>query len=544
MGILLSGNNACLNPECGSSDARRIYTNGTSWCFSCGTYFHAEKTGEAELTEKPIKKHLSGKAIAAVDAIKAYTSRGAADRKITKLVAEFFGVKASYSENGSVDTYYFPYSGGGYKVRQLPKTFSWAGKAGGLFGKDIFSGGGRKLIIVEGEWDALSVAQATYNKYKKFYPVVSLSSATATKDVLEARDWIRSFKEVILCLDNDEAGKEATKKLIKIIGIDKVKIWNPNDCKDANEVLLKHGDDRLHQMIWDAEIFTPAGIVKKEELWEALTKLEAMDSVPYPLCLDGLNCKLKGMRMGEIVLFISGTGQGKSTLVKEIMIHVLETTASKIGVISLEESPAETAKRLAGMQLHRNTSNEEVPLDELKVGFDAIFGSDKVMLLDHQGSIKDGSIVDQMEYMCLMGCEYIFIDHITILVSEGAEGKEGNEAIDLMMNNLLRLVNKHPVWIGLISHLRKAPSGGKSFEEGKMPSIDDIRGSGSIKQVSHTVVGCTRNSLAEDATDRNTMKMSVLKCRHTGLTGPVKGSRYSNITGRLTAVEIDEFDIE
>ena len=136
-----------------------------------------------------------------------------------------------------------------------------------------------------------------------------------------------------------------------------------------------------------------------------------------------------------------------------------------------------------------------------------------------------------------MGCEYIFVDHITILVSEGADGLTGNEAQDKVMNDLLRLVKKFPVFIGLVSHLRKAQSGKKSFEEGRLPSIDDIRGSGSIKQISFDIIAFARNLMAEQEAQRNTIMMAILKSRHTGLTGVVKGACYSNETGRLTAVD-------
>jgi twinkle protein len=137
--------------------------------------------------------------------------------------------------------------------------------------------------------------------------------------------------------------------------------------------------------------------------------------------------------------------------------------------------------------------------------------------------------------MCLIGCKYIYIDHITILVSEGVEKLQGNEAQDKMMNELLRLVKRHPVWIGLISHLRKVNSGAQSFEEGKLPTLDDIRGSGSIKQISFDIVAFARNLMAEDETARNTIKMAVLKARYTGLTGEVRGAVYNQKTGRLSA---------
>ena len=136
--------------------------------------------------------------------------------------------------------------------------------------------------------------------------------------------------------------------------------------------------------------------------------------------------------------------------------------------------------------------------------------------------------------MCLSGCKYLFVDHITILASEGTEGLTGNEAIDKIMNDLLRLVKKHNVWIGLISHLRKTDNKGKSFEEGKLPSMDDIRGSGSIKQISMDIIAFARNVGSGNIEERNTIKTKVLKCRYTGLTGPSGSLYYDFDTGRLS----------
>jgi len=136
--------------------------------------------------------------------------------------------------------------------------------------------------------------------------------------------------------------------------------------------------------------------------------------------------------------------------------------------------------------------------------------------------------------MCLSGAKYVFVDHITILASEGAEGLTGNEAIDKIMNDLLRLAKKYNVWIGLISHLRKTDNKGRSFEEGKLPSMDDIRGSGSIKQISMDIIAFARDSGSSDEVERNTIKTKVLKCRYTGLTGPSGTLLYNFPTGRLS----------
>lgn len=536
MGQIVTRNQPC--EECGSSDAKQIYDDGSAFCFSCRRNFYPPK--EAYMQQPVVKQDWSNKLR---EVQNDYPIRGFKERNIYRQVAEHYGVKVSYDLDGNIDAHYYPFFSNdtlaGYKVRRLPKDFSSIGTVkGGMFGQNLYSGGPR-LVITEGELDAMSVQSAWYKKYKTFYPVVSLRSASSVKDLIKERDWIRNFDEVILWLDNDDAGREATKEAARIIGYDKIKIAKSSE-KDASDLWIKDSDKVL-KTIYDAVDYTPAGILTKDELWSQLEKYNEIESVPYPDFMEGLNDKLKGMRFGEITLWTSGTGSGKSTLLREIGLHLLQSTPDKIGIISLEESPAETARKMAGMSIQKNPANEEIPLDELKVGFDNIFGDDRVMVLDHQGSISDGSIMDFLEYMCLSGCKYLFVDHITILASEGTEGLTGNEAIDKIMNDLLRLVKKHEVWIGLISHLRKTDNKGKSFEEGKLPSMDDIRGSGSIKQISMDIIAFARNVGSDNPEERNTIKTKVLKCRYTGLTGPSGSLYYDFDTGRLKKGS-DEFE--
>ena len=242
-------------------------------------------------------------------------------------------------------------------------------------------------------------------------------------------------------------------------------------------------------------------------------------------------------------MFTSGTGSGKSTVIKEIVLDLLDKTTDKIGLISLEESVGDTAEKFISMELRRSvmdTTNLEDK--EIRKGFDKVFGDERLVLLDHQGSVGDSSLIDKIEYMALMGCKYLVLDHITIAVSEGTEGLSGNEAIDKMMSDLLKVVKKHNVWLGLISHLRKAQGGTKSFEEGKLASIDDIKGSGSIKQISFDIISFARNLVADDVGERNTITFRVLKSRFTGLTGNAGSATYDINTTRLS--KVGDFNFE
>jgi len=528
--------------SCGSEDNVAVYDTGPAVCMGCG---HKNPNPYDNATDdnpfQPVLKKSNGPKLD-ISSIDGYSTRGFKTRGIPKDICDYFQVRAGVDSSNEVIEHYYPYGVDkitGYKIRTLPKDFRVAGSLEGLFGQRNFNGG-KRLVITEGELDAMSVAYASYKKYGKVYPVVSLPSASGTKALLEQRDWVRQFDEVVLMLDNDEAGKAALDKACSIIGIDKAKIAKLKE-KDANDELLKHGTDAIMTAIWDAQSWSPSGILQGDTLWDRFLERESTESIPYPACMQGVNDLTKGMRYGELDLFTSGTGSGKSTMIKEIVLHLNETTTDKVGMISLEEGPGDTVEKFIGMQLKKNLieEGESLSVEEKKDAFDTIFGDNRIILLDHQGSVSDGSLMDKIETMCLMGCKYLILDHLTIATSE-VEG-DANSAVDKVMSDLLKIAKKHNVWLGVISHLRKTSGQGKAFEEGKIPSLDDIKGSGSIKQISFQVIAFARNLVSNDEREKNTIKIRVLKSRFTGKTGDAGGAYYDSESCRLQYVEATGF---
>lgn len=530
-------------PACPSSDGFTLYDDGHGYCFVCNHY--EKQVGKEE--EMPLDSNNTSLELFETNL---GDCRGVEDRRITKTIAEHYGVRVNYDSNRNITAYNYPYYKDevlvAYKTRTLPKQFKTVGDFKDVwpFGCKSFGAGGKRLVITEGEFDAMAVAQASLDHYNKIYPVVSVASSSNLKSLLYARTWIRSFEEVVLFFDNDDAGKKAIKEAANIIGIDKVKIAT-SAAKDPCELYVATGKDGVMRAVWDAQPYSPAGIVLGHEpVWEQYLARRSTESVAYPDCLRGINDKTNGMRFGEITLFTSGTGSGKSTVIKEIVLDLLDKSEDKIGMISLEESIGDTAEKFIQMKLERNLQEYDVPLEEQEEASRAVFGSEKLVLLDHQGSVGDESLIDKIEYMALMGCKYLILDHITIAVSEGAEGYTGNEAIDKVMSDLLKLTKKHNIWLGVISHLRKVQGGGATFEQGKLPSMDDIKGSGSIKQISFDIIGFARDLANEDDATRNTINFVVLKSRFTGKTGPAKQARYSHDTTRLTYHDQDLIDFE
>ena len=70
-----------------------------------------------------------------------------------------------------------------------------------------------------------------------------------------------------------------------------------------------------------------------------------------------------------------------------------------------------------------------------------------------------------------------------------------------------------------------------------MASLDDIKGSGSIKQISFDIVAFSRNMMADDIGERNRISFAVLKSRFNGETGKAGSASYDTFTGRLKFCE-------
>ena len=519
---------------CGSSDANAVYSDGSTYCFSCRK---TSASGSQEVTAEDtafavVQTNLNLEEIAnlPVDSF----------RGISKKVIYDAGVKVEYDQDRNIISHYYPITVAkkikAYKKRIVAtKDFRSVGKAEvpELFNQ-VNSGRRKNLVITEGEVDALSILEML-TKQKAQFDVVSIvnGAQSARRNIASNLDFVNKYDKVFLAFDNDEPGTAAANDVAHVIKPGKAHIVN-SMYKDANDALCKEQSDAYLSHVWGAKVYKPDNFVSGEKIWDAFKERSTVKSVPYPNCLKGLNDKLFGMRLGEITLFTSGTGSGKSTVVKETILNLLDKTEAKVGLISLEESIGDTATKLIGMSINKNIRMpDDVTEEEARKGYEKVFGDERLILLDHQGSVADTSLLDRIEYLAALGCNYLILDHITIAVSEGIDGATGNEAVDKVMSSLLKIVKRYNIHLTLISHLRKSSGEGKSFEEGVMPNLDSIKGSGSIKQISFDIVGFARNMMAAEKSDRNIVKFAVLKSRFSGDTGMCGQATYNVSTGRL-----------
>lgn len=304
------------------------------------------------------------------------------------------------------------------------------------------------------------------------------------------------------------------------------------NMKDANDYLVNNNTAEFVNGFWKAERWTPDGIIAGVSLYDDVMKPLAKADCDYPF--DGLNKLTYGIRKAELVTVTAGSGLGKSQFLREIIWHILQTTESNIGLMFLEESTRKTGLSLMSLAANKplHLPDTEATQAEKDDAFKNTLGTDRLFLFDHFGSSDVDNIVNRVRYLAkVVGCDYVFVDHISIIVSAQSNGDE-RKAIDEIMTKLRMLVQETGISLVVVSHLKRPEN--KGHEEGAATSLAQLRGSGSIAQLSDMVIGLERNGQHENEEERNTTSVRVLKNRFSGVTGPACRLLYSLTTGRMT----------
>lgn len=517
-------------PDCGSSDAMCEYSDGHTFCFSCETY-HNGNENEPKGGNRTVRNH----EVIPLDSLTldSLRVRGITQETCakygyykTRINNELAQVACYYSDSGELV---------GQKVRFKDKRFSVRGEVSDrFFGQHLWPGGGKKLVITEGEIDCLTVSQVQGNKY----PVVSIpNGAKSAKRVFKAQmEWLNTFEQVIVMFDMDERGREAVSDVEGILKPGKLYIATL-PLKDPNECLLNDQADAIVKAIWNAKVYKPDGIVNGADLWSVLeNEEEEEEGYPLPWDID-LQKMTLGLRKGELVVLTAGTGVGKTTFVRQIAHNFGVKQNLKVGMMMLEENVKRTAKGLmsieAGKRLHIN--RKAVTPEEYKEAFEKTLGTGNFIFHEHFGSIEGDNLLNKMRYMAVgEGCDFIILDHVSIAVS-GLEGDNERKLIDILMTTMRSLVEETGVGLVVISHLKR-PDGQQSHEEGGVTSLSQLRGSGAIAQLADTVIGLERNQQAEGK-EKNLVRLRLLKCRFTGETGIAGYLWFNKETDRLEAVD-------
>ena len=506
-------------PQCQSKDNLARYDDGHAFCFGHGCGYYEPPTDVTQPVKTVSNKTYEFQRGEYLDLPKRKIFADTC-RKFHYSCNDKYQIANYFNNKGQVVA---------QKLRTRDKKFKWIGDTSEilLFGQNNFRDGGKMLVITEGEIDALTISQ---HCFKNAYPVVSIPMgvSSAAKYIAKHIAWIEQFDNVVFCFDSDDVGQEAAIECAEILPVGKAKICTL-ELKDANEMVVNHKSQQLINSIYDARVYRPDGIIAWEDTWDTLFDYLDKPSIPYPY--EQLNSLTGGIRPSEIVTLTAGSGIGKSSICREIAHHIFKL-GHKVGYLAYEENTERSALGILSIEenlpLHDPAVSTLIDKKLLKEKFDKFNG--RIFFDKHWGSSDMKTILNKIRNLNKgFGCQYIFLDHINILVSGINDGDE-RRLIDNLMTNLRKLVQELNIALIAVCHLKRL-EGNRDHVDGARTSLGHLRGSGSIAQLSDMVLGCERNQ--QDEEDRNTTTIRVLKNRFLGKTGVACQLRYDDKSGRL-----------
>lgn len=567
-------------PDCGSTDALAEYSDGHTHCFSCGKSCQVKNYGtEANISldksenhgilslsntigilkEEPkaslypssssslyhpsslplantiakedIKEEIKddkGREEKDIEPPKEYTYQYLSWRGINKETFRTYGSKFKIDTFGRPYSVVFPYSQTASKERRIDvKEFYWQGEANkaSLFGIDIFSSGEAKAItITEGEVDALSAFQMLGSKY----PVVSVrSSSSARVDCERAYEYLNAFEKIYLCFDNDDPGQRAAREVSKLFDVSKVYHVKLSKYKDANEYLI-HGEEKEFVNIWwSSRIHLPKGLIADyQSIEKALRKEDGISQATYPF--STLQDMTYGIRSKEVVLLLAQEKVGKTEIMRAIEYHLLKTTDDNIGIIHLEEEEKRSVQGLIGYELsvpcHLPDAGVSIE-DQLEAYRQLTRRDGRVHYYSHFGSQDPDDVLQIIRYLVTVcHCQYIFLDHITMLVT-GYEGDDERKKLDYLSTRLAMMTRELDFTLFMVSHVN---------DDGK------TRGSRNISKVADLIISLDRNIEADTYDERNKTRLTVRGNRYAGLSGPAGALMFDPKTFKLSELKIDD----
>ena len=484
---------ACNN--CGSSDGNSIYSDGHGYCFVC----HAYTQGD----EEPIHIHQ----------INRVQIKGSAERlqkrKISQQTCEKYKV---YRDGDKLRFYYHDQSGivKGAKVKTKDKQFTYEGDSPGtFFAQYLWGNSGKRIIITEGELDCVSYAELFPT-----WPVVSLPSgaAGAKKAIQKNLEFLQGYNEIVLWFDSDEPGQKAAEEAASVLPPGRAFIARLEAYKDLSDALQANDYKAIDDAFFKRKEYRPDGIVDGKSLLELVTTPSPPSDHDYPF--QGLQAKLHGIRYGELVTITSGSGQGKSSVCRDLAAHLL-SKGERVGYLALEESNRRTALGLMSPIVGKALHMGEHDRSTLTEAYDKTLAKWDLFLFDGFGSFDPDIIYNRIEYLAAgLDTKVIFLDHLSILLS-GLDGDE-RRMIDTTMTRLRSLVERTGIALFLVSHLKRTSSD-QNHEEGARVTLGQLRGSAAIAQLSDAVIGLERDQQSGSKHSDTTVR--ILKNRYSGETG-------------------------
>lgn len=462
-------------------------------------------------------------------------------RNIKDEYLKFFGHLTKKDEDGNVISRHYPETNtkgkiAGYKCRNHPKDFRYGnvghtGAKNQLSGQIKYSGYNKYILIVGGEEDKVAAYQMfEENRIKaggNIAPVHVVSPTcgenSAVKQIAAQYSFFDMYEQIIIGMDNDEAGKKAAEAIAAVLPKEKVKVavWTG---KDPNKMLDDGKASVFVRDFYNAKPLIASGIKESTDSMDAVREELMRPRIKLPPEWKAVEDAMKGgIRQGSIVNIIGDTSVGKSTHVNGLNYFWMFNAPQKVGVVSLEMTEGQYTLDLLSIHLEKNLAwigegvdiLEYLDRPEVQALYQNLLtddtGQPRYSILDERdGDLK--LLERQIEKLIHQhGCKIIVIDVLTDIL----RGTNGDLQEDHM--KWQKQIVKTGVTIINVLHTRKPVNSDGTWR--KATEYDAFGSSTFVQSAGYNIV-ISRDKMNPDPILRNLTHVDLPKCRG-GETGEI-----------------------
>lgn len=479
--------------------------------------------------EKPVYKKPAPRTMTGISerAQAWFTSRGISTETVRAMkITE--GMEYMPQKQGQANTVQFNYFKNGelvnVKYRTGDKCFKLCSGAELLpYNIDAIKGQ-RDCIITEGEMDALSFIEIGFKN------VISVpNGANANLSYLDdyIEDYFDDKDTIFVAPDTDTKGVLLRDELLRRFGAERCRVLDYGaDCKDANEVLMKHGREALKRCLTEAPEVKLEGVFTVSDFEQSLDALfehgmQKGVTIGHD-CFDRL-CSFETKRL----CVVTGIpGSGKSEFIDEIAERLNMRYGWRFAYFSPENAPlAYHASKLIEKFTGKKFGKDTLSFGEYKQVKKHL--EENIFFISPKDDFRLETILERAKFLVRRkGIKALVIDPYNRLEDE-SEGQNETKYISKQLDRLTNFAQLNDVLVILMAHPTKQPRNKDGVIEA--PTLYDISGSANFYNKTDFGIVVHRNRL------ENTVEVIVqkVKFRHLGECGTAL-FKYNLNNGRYT----------
>ena len=362
-------------------------------------------------------------------------------------------------------------------------------------------------IVTEGEMDVLALHEAGIKNTISVPNGATLGNNNL--DYLDnCIDYFEDKEKVILAVDQDDAGQMLQQELIRRLGAEVCFLVTFEDCKDANEYLLKYGKEKLAERITKARPVPLENVTTFKDIEGEITDFVTNGFKPgYQIGLENFD-DIFSTYTGQFITVTGIPSSGKSDFVDQMVVGYNANYGWKTAFASPENAPT----YLHAHKLMRKTW-QDMPRKS-DIGTDkwnqvAEHVNDNYFFIDMERYTLESVLRKGAELVKRKGIKCLVIDPFNKIRDVDAVSDDVNRYTMDYLQKIEIFAKKYDVLVFIVAHPTKMYKGSDGqIEE---PTMYNIKGGGEWYDASYHGILVHRNYEAK------TVKAKVLKVKFQNL---------------------------